>query len=251
MALAFATSSEILSGETPQLVPFHIDYSGPAPISTYFLVGDTPSPPNSMPFATIKRAFSAAFRGRLMHGINVMIPESYMGLAVRIDALAGTSDSTNEKAKKSSKLKRTQTDGLSPTKAKRRVKESLMVPQNLRRTRGRAVAHEAMIISAAETGDENSYAMMSDVVIGQEDVNPAIVSPEDISTTRFMTPVGVFNSVNVWHPDVPIDDARDEYLRCMDEWTRLAQVVRAFLLHVLQNITDDTRIDPYSLTIHC
>ncbi|CAE6451934.1 unnamed protein product [Rhizoctonia solani] len=52
----------------PQLLPFHIDHDGPAPVDTYF--------------HAIKESNgtqTAAFRGRAMYGVNLSLPDGYSG----------------------------------------------------------------------------------------------------------------------------------------------------------------------------
>ncbi|CAE6410346.1 unnamed protein product [Rhizoctonia solani] len=53
---------------TPQLLPLHIDYDGPAPVDTYFHVTKGSNGTQI-----------AAFRGRTMHGVNLPLPEGYSG----------------------------------------------------------------------------------------------------------------------------------------------------------------------------
>lgn len=222
MTLAFATSSKTLSDEIPNLMPFHIDYTGPAPISTYFLAKESsPMTTSTTPLGSIKRVFSAAFRGRVIHGISTMLPRGYSGLALHIDYNGGSSSAASQ-SNKSSKRAR---DG-SPTKSKKRAKDSLATSsKNQRRTRS-AHAKDEPEDNAMET-EEGSYAMMSEVIVEDHAVqHHTPMTAESVPTLRFMTPVGAFDSINVWHQDMPLDEGRDEYIRALDEWTRLAQVVR-------------------------
>ncbi|CAE6416190.1 unnamed protein product [Rhizoctonia solani] len=53
---------------TPQLLPLHIDYDGPAPVETYF---HATKESNGNQTAT--------FRGRTLHGVNLTLPEGYSG----------------------------------------------------------------------------------------------------------------------------------------------------------------------------
>ncbi|GJJ11381.1 hypothetical protein Clacol_005613 [Clathrus columnatus] len=77
----------------PHLMPFHIDYSGSAPISTYFLVkpdstlNDEPPPPPPPPNALqrLKNRFISAFRGRRLKGLEIDIPEGYVGIVLKGD----------------------------------------------------------------------------------------------------------------------------------------------------------------------
>lgn len=223
MTLAFTTSSKTLSDEIPNLMPFHIDYTGSAPISTYFLAKEMPpdTTTTNTPLGSIKRAFSAAFRGRVMHGVSVMLPKGYSGLALHIDS-NGRSSSEAIKVNNSSKRAR---NG-SPNKSKKRVKESLVASSRSQRRTRSVRAQDELEDNAMETED-GSYAMMSEVIVeDQAAQHHTQMTVESAPTSRFMTPVGAFNSINVWHQDMPLDEGRDEYIRALDEWTRLAQVVR-------------------------
>ncbi|CUA75661.1 hypothetical protein RSOLAG22IIIB_05994 [Rhizoctonia solani] len=53
---------------TPQLLPLHIDYDGPAPVETYFQV-----------IKDSNGSQVASFRGRALHGLNLSLPEGYSG----------------------------------------------------------------------------------------------------------------------------------------------------------------------------
>ena len=61
---------------------------------------------------------------------------------------------------------------------------------------------------------------------------------------RVLCPTGTFGSFVLWHPDIPMDEERDEYLRSLTEWTRLAAEVRCVALlcrastHVAVNLAD-------------
>jgi hypothetical protein len=47
---------------------------------------------------------------------------------------------------------------------------------------------------------------------------------------RTLKPVARFSSLVVWNPDIPVDEGRDEYLRALGEWTRIASDVRLFFV---------------------
>jgi hypothetical protein len=77
---------------SPNLMPFHIKYSGLAPISTYFRVnpapcvnGDADSREGVAPNCRVDKEerFVAAFRGRTVHGLRVDLPEGYGGIILR------------------------------------------------------------------------------------------------------------------------------------------------------------------------
>ncbi|KAG9122234.1 hypothetical protein FRC07_001484 [Ceratobasidium sp. 392] len=57
---------------TPQLLPFHVEYDGPAPVDTYFHA-ETDEEGNKI----------GAFRGRMMHGVDLALPDGYAGVVLQ------------------------------------------------------------------------------------------------------------------------------------------------------------------------
>ena len=47
----------------------------------------------------------------------------------------------------------------------------------------------------------------------------------DEGPTRVLEPVSTFSSFVLWNADIPANDGRDEYVRSLREWTKLAAVV--------------------------
>ncbi|KAF8595762.1 ribonuclease H1 small subunit [Ceratobasidium sp. AG-I] len=78
-----------MTSTTPQLLPVHIEYDGPAPVDTYF----NPTKDGN--------GKVAAFRGRVMHGVDLALPEGYAGVVLNTDA----SESKDQSAKSRSKTK--------------------------------------------------------------------------------------------------------------------------------------------------
>ncbi|KAK7031502.1 ribonuclease H2, subunit C [Favolaschia claudopus] len=215
---------------SPNLMPFHIAHDGPAPIATYFLVeaakeqvaqpslcpipvpdvemepvvvpadadatfpekDDPPADPNLL----VRRVtdattrFIATFRGRTMQGLKVPLPASYSGLVMKSASAAASSAVMGRSAafkKKNKKL----------TKGKPRGNNKS----------GR-VTRSAM----RDEDDEN-----------EEDDD--FIGAEDEERCRTLMPTAQFDSLVVWHPDIPVDSARDEYLRSLSEWIRLANEI--------------------------
>ncbi|KAI0741252.1 ribonuclease H2, subunit C [Daedaleopsis nitida] len=247
--MANATSSSLkiapLDGHhsvaTPHLMPFHIGYSGPAPISTYFRITPIPEPTfgeedrppprarlsvdvqqstdsqatlveaptaiigSSSSVATLvtdphiavgdnteqlphteTSHYSASFRGREMHGTKVMLPEGYAGIVLRSpEDVKGKG--VAPVAKRQDEEKKSKTKGRS-TRRSKRAQEVIEVQDD----------EEAMDVSGSQ-----------DVATEEE-------------PTRTLEPTSTFSSFVLWTPDNPVDAGRDEYLRSLKEWTRLA-----------------------------
>ena len=73
--------------------------------------------------------------------------------------------------------------------------------------------------------------MVIDADVGAGTAEPEGEEGEGASrdTVRTLRPAATFASFVLWHQDIPIDEGRDEYLRAVREWTRLAAEVSAFL----------------------
>ncbi|KAJ7035509.1 ribonuclease H2, subunit C [Mycena alexandri] len=219
LGIAPISSLASLPNASPNLMPFHIDHNGPAPISTYFLVeaakehvAQPPPPPvveMEVEDATLKPAaemedalpetaepppdnslarrvteattrFIATFRGRIVQGLKVDLPSGYAGVIM-------TGESAS--AGKAGGLK---------TKIKRVVKAK----KTARATR-----------SGTRADDEDDEMDHDDS------------ETSELKNARTLMPTAQFSSFVLWHPDIPVDPGRDEYLRSLTEWIRLANEI--------------------------
>ncbi|KAJ7643351.1 ribonuclease H2, subunit C [Mycena polygramma] len=205
LSIAPIPSLASLPSASPNLMPFHIDHDGPAPMSTYFLVEaapdqvattpspaadqdvemesakestDTDSPPEpTKPPSLARRVtdattrFVATFRGRTMQGLKVDLPAGYAGVI-----MAGEG---------------------APGKLRTKIQRVVKAKPRSRVTRS---------------------AMRDDDEMDAEDDETKI-------TSRTLTPTAQFSSFVLWHPDIPVDPGRDEYLRSLTEWIRLADEI--------------------------
>lgn len=177
-------------------MPFHIDYDGPAPISTFLRVEervtenlDEPQPAPDEPKAESsttaagstpslgRRAvsyFVSSFRGRTLHGTQIGVPAGYTGLVLKgVDGIK----------KEKGKGKAPQTH--SPSRATRRS------------TRNRRDEDEDM--EEYETATQSSAPVLN--------------------------PTAQFSSFVLWHPDTLGREKDDEYVRSLNEWTKLSELV--------------------------
>ncbi|RPD58971.1 hypothetical protein L226DRAFT_510774 [Lentinus tigrinus ALCF2SS1-7] len=228
-----------LPSVTPNLMPFHIAYSGPAPISTYFRVKPSSSPTygrdvrspqplsasgsqqlqdsqatlvgsveeSSSSTTTLSRAsttvgadtpteqgtvdavcddsrhYVASFRGREMHGMAVDLPEGYTGIVLRApDGGKGKGVASGNRTREEEK----------PAPKGRTTRRSKRAQEEIK------VEDEEMDASSVpEPGS-------------------------DEGPTRVLEPVSTFSTFVLWNPDIPPNEGRDEYVRSLTEWTRLA-----------------------------
>ncbi len=222
MQILYPSPSVSVRDVTPYLMPFHVGYTGPAPVSTYFHAKTSTRavPTNSdastttLPKAPGLPAYPegtkepqsthiAAFRGRCVHGLDIPLPDGFQGYLLQ----STTGPALEMVPEGSSKRKRVDSS------APKAVKKSRGVP----RTRSVMVKEET---------EEDMYAIMSRVEdeIEVEEVAP-LAPTSTISPEMQLRPTGKFNSIVVWHPDAPVDSGKDEYIRAIDEWTRLSRIV--------------------------
>lgn len=247
---------------SPNLMPFHISYSGSAPISAYFRV--KPSPPsvhlsftqtssneinsttddsqntivaeesqcslatiiesqpasleeNSQASAAAAGAivvgadcgieangivsappvipiegcslgnnFVAAFRGRQVHGRTVNLPHGYGGMVLNAP-LDGTKIQVRD------------------TGAAEKMAQD--------KGKGRATRQSGRKM---KTYDDDTM----------ESGHRGVPSDNSHAEIQRLTPISRFSSLTVWSPDIPVDEGKDEYIRSLTEWTKLAAEVR-------------------------
>jgi len=271
MALEIAPSVGPLSTTSPSLMPFHIEYTGPAPISRYFRPKSAPSadvtrnltatlssscvvtltgeslPPgtstgesqdnirsqtsvatsvtvveaqdlnlnetsccsqinavgvdvdleetqlNAMPEAaqSLEHRLVAAFRGRQIVGHPVNIPTGYSGVVLQIPSLNGKADGKS-----------------APSNSKVNTK-----PASMRRA-----SRKSTCIHNAEDGVTMEEGIN---LITEEDPGDGNIRQD----ARQLIPMSTFSSFTIWSPDIPVDEGKDEYIRCLVEWTKLAAEV--------------------------
>ncbi|PCH44520.1 hypothetical protein WOLCODRAFT_105260 [Wolfiporia cocos MD-104 SS10] len=250
-AIEIGSPSGTLPTCTPYLMPFHIAYSGPAPVATYFRAKPAPPPSygkgidassggaaeavkghdrsqpsasgssqstlvaasssatlNSGPpspgagdkaaagseKASLAKRFIAAFRGRTVQGLEVALPKGYTGLVLH-------TPEEDAKPKRGHGVRRD--DG-----------------EVRAQTRTRNTRRSAPVIDVDAQADDEHMA-----VDGDED---------EEAPARVLRPAATFSSFVLWNQDIPVDEGRDEYLRTLSEWTRLAAEI-----HRAENDADE------------
>ncbi|SJL10925.1 uncharacterized protein ARMOST_14321 [Armillaria ostoyae] len=187
-------SSISLPSCSPNLMPFHIDYDGPAPISTFLRVEEhvtenldepVPDGPKAESSTTAagpapslaRRAASylvSSFRGRTLHGTQIDVPAGYTGLVLKgVDGL------------KKEKGKGKAPQAHSPSRATRR--------------------------SARNRCDDD------------EDMEEYEAATQSLAPV--LNPTAQFSSFVLWHPDTLGREKDDEYVRSLNEWTKLSELI--------------------------
>ena len=62
--------------------------------------------------------------------------------------------------------------------------------------------------------------------VPEDDDMEGILPPEEDRPVKVLKPSARFDSFVLWHPDLPVDEEMDEYLRSLSEWVNIASEVR-------------------------
>lgn len=234
-------------------MPFHIAYSGPAPISTYFLEkpftqGDNRSTSIQNPVKegsskgldassgsqtkveettdkknpdgqqnTVQESndmFSAAFRGRRVVGQYVRVPEGFTGVVLTGNGAASTVSQPKVNAKAS-----VSTPAADSSKSTSRAKALKAKAAAKLKAKGKQLSLDDEDESPE---DESQQGMPNeDKILGNNDN----ISGQNPVEERTFEITGKFQSFKLWNPDVPIDEGSDEYIRSLQEWMVLSSEI--------------------------
>lgn len=178
-------------------MPFHVAHTGPAPLSTYFIVKPVQQPDSELVVSDdvpsflqrVKARFTAAFRGRRLHGRSVDLPDGYSGIVLKPEELQ------SEKGAAGAPPKR------------------LALANNERR-KGRRSTRNSTRANMDSVDGDGDVPMDQETLDGDEEV---------IQTLR---PTAKFSNFTLWNGDVDVDEGRDEYLRTLSEYQHLLAEVR-------------------------
>ncbi|KLO09555.1 ribonuclease H1 small subunit [Schizopora paradoxa] len=193
-----------LTSCTPNLMPFRIAHSGTAPISTFFRVKENTEPiagASSLPEASspspssssrlvgrVTKRLVAAFRGRVVQGAEMALPDGYRGLVLRSNAVVNETD-TKRKGREARK-NGVESVGRRGTRSTRKSKQE----------------PEPIDIDGDDVEMES----------------PTTESPVEDTPMKDFKVHHTFNSLVIWNPDILVDHGRDEYSRALTEWTAVA-----------------------------
>ncbi|KAI0289699.1 ribonuclease H2, subunit C [Multifurca ochricompacta] len=234
-----ATSIKIAQGPAnlpvriPHLMPFHINHNGPAPISTYFPIKHTP-----LPSSAFEAHPSVNGRTDLATAIitTELTPEEIENDPVAAKVVIST---TTTNADGIMKVSTSAPHMLRPGPIQRLSDSAKRFTSFFR---GRAVHGVEIALPKDYTGiilrgvaggkapttttskskrwslrgktaDEESRDCMSGMPHEQE------------GPVKILKPAARFDSFVLWHPDIPVDEGKDEYLRSLSEWVNIATEV--------------------------
>ena len=178
LALPSSTGLPQLASTAINLMPFHLDYTGPAEISTYFQPRTVPDPSNSVngPDGTSDKTITiAAFRGRRVQAHTLDLPEGYTGLVLTAPPVPPQSNPTHLQPssvtqlsgpvkslkREESPLPNSSAPGLRRSPRKRNAVDVLEPPVT-RRVKPKRVMQKFSMDSDSEDGDEDDVKQKED-----------------------------------------------------------------------------------------
>jgi hypothetical protein len=236
----------------PHLMPFHIQHTGPAPISTYFRIRPHTGAPwqlSSIPDPSLP---SGDGQTELTTTVNtkVVLLEEKENLPAAVDAnrvvagpaITATAEvdvvAANVKARASPAQRSGPIQRLSGS-AKRFISSF-----RGRTVHGVEVTLPKRYVGIVLRGDTNDRAHPHPSTGGkskrrpvrnsrrrptEEELDEMSLEDEEKPPVRALKPTARFDSFVLWHPDIPVDEGQDEYLRSLSEWTDMASEVRAYV----------------------
>lgn len=133
--LVLSSNRSSLPVTKPQLLPFHTPYSGPAPVSTFFLPRSMPDSREDAPSGST--LLLGAFRGRQLVGQKLNLPTGYEGIVLSVpekkqpvkqEQREGTDEVNMDKEQDEQDLARAEEDGRRISPRKRKVVERFKGP---------------------------------------------------------------------------------------------------------------------------
>jgi hypothetical protein len=223
------------------LMPFHIKYSGPAPIDTYFRVKVVePTSHESTEDATSSTKVPEKENVVEPGESSSQIRSGTNNLTIDVDH-STQGDASHDFAVPTPEL---EASGSAPS-----IKQRFVAAFRGRQIHGLKVdaptGYGGIVLRTGVNGkpgagvrgggkqvkdrpSRKEGAARREVVDIDEDADMEDDFHSSISALepeRTLTPSARFNSFVLWNADIPVDEGRDDYMRSLTEWTRLAAVV--------------------------
>ncbi|KAF8489962.1 ribonuclease H2, subunit C [Russula emetica] len=236
----------------PHLMPFHIQHTGPAPVSTYFRIrphaeplsqlSSTPDPSlpsgnsqTELTTATVNTKVvlfeekanpsAAADADRVVAGPAITATAEVDVVVANVKAPApaspvqqsGPIKRLSESAKRFISSFRGRTvHGVEVTLPKGYVGIVLRGDTN-----DRTHPHPSTGSRSKRRPVRNSRRRPTE----EEELDEMSLEDEEKPPVRALKPTARFDSFVLWHPDIPVDEGKDEYLRSLSEWTNIASEI--------------------------
>ncbi|KAF6767222.1 Ribonuclease H2, subunit C [Kalmanozyma brasiliensis GHG001] len=191
------------------LMPFHIDYDGPAPVDS-FLVRRSASDE--------EESFISAFRGRAVQSTPLPLPHGFVAKVVEVSQVAGSSSGSSRGAAADSEA------------AQHRAEEDRERERKRRRIAHQAPAQQQKFSMDSDEEDEDEGQSPAEdeyePAPPQEEAERAPAAVElteqkaSEGPTIHIEPIAQVASdqLTIWGPDGPIDKGDDTFFRTIGEW---------------------------------
>ncbi|KAI0047386.1 ribonuclease H1 small subunit [Auriscalpium vulgare] len=201
--LSIATSDSAPPSRTPHLMPFHMKHTGFAPVSTYFHV--KPGPSTDAPNQAAP-ADPTGEKENIQEG-DLSVPQG-----------APVAQSTYQRISATAKRFVSAFRGRTIHGVEIALPSGYtgLVLRGDRDLRGKVVTS----VPSKSAGGRSSRRKAAQRE--EEEAEEAETNDEPV---RVLKPSAQFSSFVLWHPDRPVDEGRDEYLRSLTEWIDLAAEV--------------------------
>lgn len=239
-ALYIESNKSSLPTRTPNLMPFHIAYSGSAPISTYFRVKPAPPPTYGshseleknqatvLPDENVDSQTTADSQETVVAETPTLPSAASTSSTLPVLSTATSSDTlVNEVGRAAEGLSQVSLQRHYSAAFRGREMRGLQVdlPEGYRGAVLRIPdVHETESSSKVERNRKRGKKQQS---LSQEEEDMDMLDGDDAEELRrVIRPIATFPSFVLWNPDIPVDEGHDEYLRSLHEWTRISAEVR-------------------------
>ena len=238
----------------PNLMPFHIKHTGPAPVSMFLRVDKMTADEETR----MNERSISSFRGRTIHGLTVDVPTGYTGLLLHGDPQpnvtyevdrvtsvlnaevnSGLPEGEDEQEKvvvdsgteggrnTRSKSKGVVGNGKGKGKAKANETTKATPKGRLARTAVPKLAEVITVEMADPAPTELATVSRHPLELTNHDTNAldGVSNDTEGIPLRRLIPQSTFSSITLWHADRVVDETRDEYHRTLTEWMALSHEV--------------------------
>lgn len=245
-SLYIESTKGALTTRQPNLMPFHIGYSGPAPISTYFRVKSTPAPT----FGTVTDTPIIPAPLDAVESQDLMDSQATAAVEEDSEAIASSSSLPNSTSASSSATLANDVVMAAEGLAQVSLQRHYIAAFRGRGMHGLEVdlpeGYSGLVLHAPDANERSSRseeparkkgkatesgrggrtrAKKDDIAEDEEQQDTDMQDLDADAQRRALRPLGTFASFVLWHPDIPVDEGKDEYIRSLTEWTKLAAEV--------------------------
>ncbi|EPQ27055.1 uncharacterized protein PFL1_05339 [Pseudozyma flocculosa PF-1] len=235
------------------LMPFHIDYSGPAPIDAFMVLrqaegheDETPGAESHDPTAVTAKptaeSLVSAFRGRTIQSTQLPLPKGYVGRIVSastsvVPSATPASSGPEVDPDRPSSAKKARLDAAASSRAQRNRLPPPPKPAKMQRFSMDDEDDDEQEEDEEEDEDHDERAEAGNGLDGlptqgrdgagndgDDDPEPAQLAspaePAQPEVRQMLRPIAAMadDAIRVWGPDGPVDRGDDVFFRTVEEW---------------------------------